>query len=522
MLSPDRFLGLGQVVLLVMGGTIGADIYVASALGAHLGSSGLFVWAAAAAMAMAVIMAFAVCALAVPDTGGPYLYVRTAFGPLAGFMAGWSVLVAQWAALVALPVAFSRYLQALAHDATWPGWFVPATRVLFLLAVTAAVGRGPRLATFVTDLLTLARLVPLLLVMGGGLTWAALHPARALDHLLPLEPPSLDAGRSLLAPVFWAYAGFEVGSIPAGPVRNPRRTIPLGLTLGMAAASAIYLLVNLTVVLVVDPAELDSGTAPLVSCARDTAAGLLPFCPQAPAAAELLLGMGVLVSTLGTATAVAFAVTHLAAAMAGTGLLPPALGRVHPRLGTPVTALAALVGPAALASTVTGLFSIVSTAVVCSAFAYLATALAAWRLGRSAAGRLAAALASAACLLLLSLTEPRATAAGTALLAAGGLLYAVRRRVPAPAPEAWVETFTALVALSPATSARRAPLLVPARASSAEGAPLLAAGIPGSGETPSSHPGAGADLAWTARFVPAVALLLTRLRSRRPQPRGRP
>lgn len=500
MLSPDRFLGLGQVVLLVMGGTIGADIYVASALGAHLGSSGLFVWAAAAVMAMAVIMAFAVCALAVPDTGGPYLYVRRAFGPLAGFMAGWAVLVAQWAALVALPVAFSRYLQALVHEASWPSWCAPATRVLFLLAVTAAVGRGPRLATFVTDLLTLVRLVPLVLVMVGGLTWAVLHPALALDHLLPLEPPSLAAGGSLLAPVFWAYAGFEVGSIPAGQVRDPRRTIPLGLILGMAAASAIYLLVNLTIVLVVAPAELVSSAAPLVSCARDAAAGLLPFCPHAPAGAELLLGMGMLVSTLGTATAVAFAVAHLVAAMASAGLLPSVLGRTHPRLGTPVAALAALVAPAGLASMVTGLLSLVSTAVVCSAFAYLATAAAAWRLSRSRAGRLAAALAGAACLLLLSLTALRATAAGTALLAAGGLLYAVRRRVPAPAPEVWVETFTAHVALAAS----------PSKGSTA----LFAAGTPGRGEG-HLRVGAGAELAWTARFAPAVAFLLTRLKPRR-------
>ncbi|MDI6824983.1 MAG: APC family permease [Bacillota bacterium] len=504
----DRFLGLGQVALLVMGGTIGADVYVASALGAHLGSSGLFVWATGAVMAMAVIMAFAVCALAVPDTGGPYLYARRAFGALAGFLAGWAVLAAQWAALVALPVAFSGYLQALVGENAWAPWCAAATRVGFLLAVTLAVCHGPRLATLITDLLTVARLVPLVLVLAGGLTWAALHPAESLDHLFPLRLPPLRAGCAMLVPVFWAYAGFEVGSIPAGQVKEPRRTIPLGLILGMAACSAIYLLANLTAVLVVPPAELVVSPAPLMSCAREAAAGLLPFWPQAPGAAEFLLGIGVLVSILGTATAVAFAVTYLVTAMACAGLLPPALGRVHPRLGTPVTALAVLTAPAALASLAAGLLSIVSTAVVCSAFAYLATALAAWRLSPSPAGRLLAALAAAACLILLSLTEPRITAAGVGLLALGGILYAARRHIPAPTPEVWVETFTPLVALAPATGAVRAPATAAARAPGTPG--LVTPGL-------IAHPSWQTRF-WQTRFVPAAASFFSRLR---PLPRSR-
>ncbi|MBC7339198.1 MAG: APC family permease [Firmicutes bacterium] len=514
----DRFLGLGQVVLLVMGGTIGADVYVASALGAHLGSSGLFVWAAGAVMAMAVIMAFAVCALVVPDTGGPYLYARRAFGPLAGFLAGWAVLAAQWAALVALPVAFSGYLQTIVGQHAWLPWYGAATRVMFLAAVALAVCHGPRLTALINDILTVARLVPLLLVLVAGLTWAALHPTQALDHLSPLRPPPLRAGCAMLVPVFWAYAGFEVGSIPAGQVKEPRRTIPLGLILGMAAASAIYLVVNFTTALVVPPSELVVSPAPLMSCARGVAAGLLPFWPQAPGAAELLLGIGVLVSILGTATAVAFAVTYLVAAMASARLLPPALGRVHPRLGTPVTALLVLTVPAALASMASGLLSIVSTAVVCSAFAYLATALAAWRLNPTLAGRLLAALATAACLILLSLTELGVLAAGAGLLALGGLLYALRRHLPAPAPGVWVETFTPLVALAPEMGAARTPAMGVLRAPAIGTAHAPA--TPGFVTPGLIAPPSWQTRFWQTRFVPAAASFFSRLRPL-PRPRRR-
>ncbi|MEW6546277.1 MAG: APC family permease, partial [Bacillota bacterium] len=433
-----------------MGGTIGADLYVASAFGADLGSSGLFVWGAGAVMAMAVAMAFATCALVVPGNGGPYLYARRAFGPLAGFMAGWAVLVAQWSSLVALPIAFSRYLQSMiAAAAAWPPWWTSPVRAGFLLLVALAIYQGPRLASLITDLLTVARLLPLLVVVAGGLAWAALHPGRALANLLPLQLPPWDAAGALLVPVFWAYAGFEVGSIPAGQVRNPHRTIPLALILGTAACAALYLLANLTTLLVLSRTELAGNTAPLVSCARGVAAGLLPRWKPAAAVAELVLGTGVLVSTLGTAAAITFAATHLLVAMAATGLLPPALGRLHPRRGTPDAALATLVAPAVAASALATISSVVGTAVICSAFAYLATALAAWRLSTSRPGKAAAAGAVVVCLFVFCLTDPAVLAAGVCLLGLGGLVYLTRRRLPAPSPDLWVEAFTALAAPAP-------------------------------------------------------------------------
>lgn len=504
----DRLLGAAEVVLLVMGGTIGADVYVASALGAPLGPSGLYVWAAGALMALAVTMAFAVCALAVPETGGPYLYVRRAFGPLPGFLAGWAVLASQWAALVALPVAFWEYLRALAGEvAAAAPWLGPPARLAPLVLAVLAVCRGPRPAALVTDALTVVRLVPLLVVLVSGAAWAALHPAQAASHLLPLDPPPAAAARSLLAPVFWAYAGFELGSIPAGQVREPRRTIPLALLLGTGAAAGLYLLANLITMLVLPPAVLAASPAPLVACARAAVAGLLPAQPAAPAVVEALLGAGVLVSIGGTATAITFALTCLMAAMASTGLLPPALGRVHPRTGAPLAAVAALTVPAALAALFAGLAGVVRTAVVCSAFAYLATSLAAWRLGTSRLHRLLSLAATAACLTLFALADRTSLAAGGALLLAGGVLYAARRHAPAPVPEAWAEVFTALVALSPAGSPPVALAAAPVPA-----APHAA------GAAPAPAPSAGA---WGPRFAPSVASLLARPRVAPPDKRSR-
>src|SRR5437667_9108436 len=102
--------------LLVVGAIIGADIYVVAGLGAQsLGPAQLIAWVFAGVLAAFIGLAFIQCATICPFVGGSYAYVHEAFGPLPGFIAGWSLYLGECVALPVFPIAFVTYL----------GYFLP-------------------------------------------------------------------------------------------------------------------------------------------------------------------------------------------------------------------------------------------------------------------------------------------------------------------------------------------------------------------------------------------------------------
>src|SRR5213594_1699733 len=103
-----------DVTSLVVGSIIGADVYVATAIGARLvGPASLVVWVLAGAMAMTIALCFAYCVMMLPKVGGPYAYVRAAVNPFVGFLVGWGLLLAEWLSLAVFPVAFTQYFLSL-------------------------------------------------------------------------------------------------------------------------------------------------------------------------------------------------------------------------------------------------------------------------------------------------------------------------------------------------------------------------------------------------------------------------
>src|SRR5256885_472919 len=103
-----------DVTSLVVGSIIGADVYVATAIGARLvGPSSLLVWVLAGAMAMVIALSFSYCVMILPKVGGPYAYVKAVAGPYPGFIVGWGLLLAEWFSLAVFPVAFTQYFLAL-------------------------------------------------------------------------------------------------------------------------------------------------------------------------------------------------------------------------------------------------------------------------------------------------------------------------------------------------------------------------------------------------------------------------
>ena len=425
-----RVLTAFDVTNITVGAIVGADIYVASSITAGLlGPASLLAWVAAGVLATLLALTLAECARIVPSVGGPYAYVSRAFGPLPGFLAGWSMWVAEMTAMPVFAIAFSAYL---GHFVALDNVATHAVRVGFLAVLTAVNVVSVRTAGRVNDALTVLKLLPLFLLVVLGLGYAVMHLDATRANLEPFAPFGFAEFPTALMLIFWAYVGFELSTVPAAEVRDPRRTIPRGIWVGMLIVTSFYLVTNLVVTAVVPYEELMGSNTPLIL------AGTAIF----GATGAAVMAAGAMVSVSGSDESDMLGASRLAYAMAADGLLPHGLASLHRRFRTPHVALIAQGTIAAALSFVDVLTSLISFAVVNLAFSFLLCAAALWqfqhgqpadladvaRRGRSFRGRATRALpvlAVAVCVGLLAAASTRQQLAALAVLVAGLVVYFV-------------------------------------------------------------------------------------------------
>src|SRR5881396_3473885 len=159
-----------DVTSLVVGSIIGADVYVATAIGARLvGPASLLVWILAGVMASVIALSFAYCVMYLPKVGGPYAYVRAVSGPFVGFLVGWGLLLAEWFSLAVFPVAFTQYFLSLVPGIDELGKAL--LKAVFIAIILSTNLVGVKTAGRVNDALTIAKLTPLLLIVVGGIAF---------------------------------------------------------------------------------------------------------------------------------------------------------------------------------------------------------------------------------------------------------------------------------------------------------------------------------------------------------------
>src|SRR3989454_636137 len=258
-----------DVTSLVVGSIIGADVYVATAIGARLiGPASLLAWVLAGAMAMVIALSFSYCVMILPKVGGPYAYVKAVTGPFPGFIVGWGLLLAEWFSLAVFPVAFTQYFLALDPGIDDLGKAVLKAVFIAIILVTNLI--GIKAAGRVNDLLTVAKLSPLLLIVLGGFAFVALQPGQFAGNMVPFFTGDVSAFGRALVLIFWAYAGFELSTLPTDEVIQPRKTIPRAILTGMVIVIAFYVLTNFFVIGTVGGSALGASSSPLVDAARAT------------------------------------------------------------------------------------------------------------------------------------------------------------------------------------------------------------------------------------------------------------
>ncbi len=333
-----RRLGLWSAVAVVVGSTIGSGIFrTPASIAQRIEDVPLFflAWMVGGAVALAGALTYAELAAAFPRSGGIYVFLREAFGPLPAFLFGWAELwIIRPGAFGAIGITASAYtLRTLGLDPAAPMLGVLRAEQLlgaaFILIVAAVnyfgIHRGAVLQNVSTVLKVgaLAGLVLLGLVLGGAGD-AGVRGVLAQRAAVGLSPFLL-----AMVVILWAYDGWADLSFVGGEVRDPARNLPRALLIGTGTVVVLYLAANAVYLYLIPMAQMRG--AELV--AADVAARV--FGPVG----VVLVSATIAVSTFGTLNGSMMTAPRIFYAMAEDGLFPKAIARVDPVTRSPTGAV---------------------------------------------------------------------------------------------------------------------------------------------------------------------------------------
>jgi APA family basic amino acid/polyamine antiporter len=351
--SPDpwgerlpRRLGLISAWAVLVGSTIGSGIFRTPAVVAgRVDEPALFVagWILGGVIALAGALTIAELAAMFPRTGGIYVYVREAFGPLPAFLFGWAeFVVIRPAAYGAIAITSAEYFWRLAgadgalQPAGLPLSLAQLTAAAFIVLVAAVNYRGIQLGALIQNASTFFKVAALLLLIILG--FALPHdpaPAVSAASAAPAIAPLAGFGIALVA-ILWAYDGWADLSFVGGEVKDPQRVLPRALLLGTATVVVLYL-GAIAVYWHVVPLDRMAGS-PLI--AADAAQAIMGR------GGVVFVSLAIMISTFGTLNGSMMTGPRIFFAMADDRLFFRRLAEVHPRFGTPALCivLAAVLG----------------------------------------------------------------------------------------------------------------------------------------------------------------------------------
>jgi APA family basic amino acid/polyamine antiporter len=334
-----RVIGTGALGMSVVNMVVGAGIFALPGLvAAELGSAAILAYLLCSVVVALVFLCFAEVGSRVSRSGGAYAYVEEAFGPFAGFIA--STLF--WFGYSALSDAAITVVMVESLTVVFPvlGESIPrAVFIVALLTFLAAVNvLGVKSGVRLYIINTVAKLVPLLLLLGAGLF------VINFENLAIPEWPSaasIGAGTILL---FFAFSGAECALSASGEIKNPARTVPLGLLLGMSSLLALYVGLQVVAQGVLGPELANNTEAPLVAVATAVFGNW---------GGKMLIA-GAVISIYGALSGDMLGGPRVVFASSLDKNLPSFLGKVHPKYKTPHVAIvffATVVGVFALSGT---------------------------------------------------------------------------------------------------------------------------------------------------------------------------
>jgi APA family basic amino acid/polyamine antiporter len=326
-----RRLGLFDATMIVMGGIVGAGIFInpyVVAQQVHTPALILTAWLCGGVVAMAGAFIYAELASRLPAVGGQYAYLREAYHPGVGFLYGWALLlVVQTGGMAAVAITFGKYFSELTNVPLSSG----ALAAIALGILTIINCLGVRAGSSVQNLLMVLKIgiIAVLVVCGAllaGLSHAVWRPV--LDQ--PASLPLLVAFGAAMVPVMFSYGGYQTANFIAGEMRQPRRDLPLGLMIGVAGVAVLYTGVSWICLKVLGAAGLAATTTPASAVMR------IALGPRGAA----WIAAGIAISALGFLSQSILTAPRVYFAMADDGIFFRGLAWLGPKTRVPVIAIA--------------------------------------------------------------------------------------------------------------------------------------------------------------------------------------
>lgn len=341
-----RRLNAWDAAMIVIGGVIGAGIFLTPATVAKNTASGtevLILWAIGGLLTLAGVLCYAELGARRPQAGGIYVYLREAFGSLPAFLFGWTMALINYpGSVAAVATMFANYFcTAIGLPLLWVKP-VAVGAIVFIVGINLF---GIRAGAWMQNIFTVLKLGAIAMLVAVGLILAHGHLGLAL---LP------DPGRKVsswsfagaLLPVLFSYGGFHYLNDLAGEVRNPQRTLPRALGLGMAGVLVCYLLANFAYLAGLGHAGLAASHAPAADLMRKL------FGERG----ATVIAVGIACSTFGYCSIAIAGGARVLQTIGADGLFFRAVGRIEPRTHAPQVALAVL-GLWAVVLTMSGSFA---------------------------------------------------------------------------------------------------------------------------------------------------------------------
>ena len=343
-----RTLGLWDVTAITAGTILGSAIFIAAAFVPREvphPTLALLLWVVGGLIAVAGALTYAELGAMFPQAGGQYHYIKQAFGPLWGFLFGWTSLIAiQSGANAYLGVAFGEYLGAflpyfsstnIIASIPLGGWTLQLNTAqlagMTALAVLSVINYvGTKQGARAQGTLTAIKLMSVAGLVGFGL----LAPANVSpEWTAPLPTGNLLAGIGLaIVAVLGSYDGWYQATLCAGEIKRPERNLPLGMIGGTALICLVYLLVNLVYFRAMPLSEIGASTR----IGQEATTALL-----GPTAGRLMAA-AILVSVFGCLSSAILGASRLGLPMSEDAPAFRWMARIHPRYRTPTAGIVTL------------------------------------------------------------------------------------------------------------------------------------------------------------------------------------
>jgi APA family basic amino acid/polyamine antiporter len=262
-MSLEKKLSLFDSTAIIIGSMIGSGIFIVSADIARLVQTPgmlLMAWVVAGIITIFGALSYGELAAAMPKAGGQYVYIKEAFGPLYGFLYGWSLFaVIQTGTIAAVAVAFAKYTGVLLPEyisATIPvlkiGSFIISSQQVLAVSLIVLLSlynfRDIKAGALMQNIFTVSKVAALLLLIILGL-YFGINGIGSASNFSPAFPDTIKLatlgvfGAALVGSLFSADAWNNI-TFTAGEVKNPQRNLPLSLFIGTSTVILLYILAN--------------------------------------------------------------------------------------------------------------------------------------------------------------------------------------------------------------------------------------------------------------------------------------